>query len=59
MNKTTDVKLLFRTINKGLNEIEELPVAERRRTLDALKEINERLCDYVIDLVEHVNKKTK
>jgi hypothetical protein len=59
MNKIADVKSLFRTINKGLNEIEELPLTERRRTIEALKEINEKLCDYVIDLVEHVNKKTK
>lgn len=56
MNKIADVKLLFRTINKGLTEIEELPLTERKRTIESLKEINERLCDYVVELVEHVNK---
>lgn len=57
MNKIADVKLLFRTINDGLSKIEEMPMSERTRTLQSLKEINEELCDYVIDMVQYVEKR--
>lgn len=56
MNRVSDVKLLFRTINDGLSKIEEMPLSERTRTLQSLKEINEELCDYVVDLVKYVEK---
>lgn len=57
MNKIADVKLLFRTINDGLSKIEEMPMSERTRTIQSLKEINEELCDYVIEMVNFVEKR--
>lgn len=57
MNKVADVKLLFRTINDGLSKIEEMPMSERTRTIQSLKEINEELCDYVIEMVQYVEKR--
>lgn len=57
MNKIADVKLLFRTINDGLSKIEEMPMSERTRTIQSLKEINEELCDYVIEMVQYVEKR--
>ena len=57
MNKIADVKLLFRTINDGLSKIEEMPMSERMRTLQSLKEINEEMCDYVVELVKYVEKR--
>ncbi len=56
MSKVADVKLLFRTINDGLSKIEEMPMSERTRTLQSLREINEELCDYVVELVKYVEK---
>jgi hypothetical protein len=56
MNKVADVKLLFRTINDGLSKIEEMPMSERARTLQSLREINEELCDYVVEMVKYVEK---
>lgn len=57
MNKIADVKLLFRTINDGLSKIEEMPMSERTRTIQSLKEINEELCDYVIEMVQYLEKR--
>jgi hypothetical protein len=57
MNKIAEVKLLFRTINDGLSKIEEMPMSERMRTIQSLKEINEELCDYVIEMVHYVEKR--
>lgn len=57
MSKVADVKLLFRTINDGLSKIEEMPMSERVRTIQSLKEINEELCDYVVELVRHIEKR--
>ena len=57
MNKIADVKLLFRTINDGLSKIEEMPMSERTRTLQSLREINEEMCDYVVELVKYVEKR--
>lgn len=57
MSKIADVKLLFRTINDGLSKIEEMPMSERTRTLQSLREINEEMCDYVVDLVKYVEKR--
>jgi hypothetical protein len=57
MNKIADVKLLFRTINDGLSKIEEMPMSERSRTIQSLKEINEEMCDYVIELIQYVEKR--
>lgn len=57
MSKIADVKLLFRTINDGLSKIEEMPLSERTRTLQSLREINEEMCDYVIELVKYVEKR--
>jgi hypothetical protein len=56
-SKVSDVKLLFRTINDGLTNVEELPLSERIRTIQSLKEINEELCDYVVELVKYVEKR--
>lgn len=56
MSRIADVKLLFRTINDGLNKIEEMPMSERTRTLQSLREINEEMCDYVVELVKYVEK---
>lgn len=56
MSKITEVKQLFRTINDGLNRIEEMPMSERTRTIQGLILINEELCDYVADLVKYVEK---
>lgn len=57
MNRVSDVKLLFRTINDGLSRVEEMPLSERLRTIQSLKEINEELCDYVVELVKYVEKR--
>lgn len=57
MSKIADVKLLFRTINDGLIRIEEMPLSERTKTIESLKQINEELCDYVVDLVKFVESK--
>lgn len=57
MNKIADVKLLFRTINDGLSKIEDMPMSERTRTIQSLKEINEELCDYVIEMVQYLEKR--
>jgi hypothetical protein len=57
MNKIADVKLLFRTINDGLSRVEEMPLSERQRTLQSLKEINEELCNYVIDIVKYIEQR--
>jgi hypothetical protein len=57
MSKIADVKFLFRTINDGLNKIEEMPMSERTRTIQSLVEINEEMCDYVVNLVKYVEKR--
>jgi hypothetical protein len=51
MSKASDLRVLFRTINDGLNQVESLPTPESVRIVQSLKKINEELCDYVIDLV--------
>lgn len=56
MSRITEVRQLFRTINDGLNRIEEMPLSERTRTIQGLILINEELCDYVADLVKYVEK---
>jgi hypothetical protein len=56
MSRLGNIKLIFRTINDGLMRVEALPHAERVRTLQSLREINEELCDYVIDMVKYVEK---
>lgn len=57
MSKIANVKLLFRTINDGLTKIEEMPLSERTRTIQSLMQINEELCDYVVDLVKFVERR--
>jgi len=52
MNKQAKVKYLFRQINNGLSQLETLPRADRVATIEGLKQINEELCDYVVELVK-------
>jgi len=52
MSKASELRVLFRTINDGLAQIESLPQPEAVRMLQSLRRINEEMCDYVIDLVK-------
>lgn len=52
MNRQAKVKYLFRQINNGLSQLETLPRADRMATIEGLKQINEELCDYVVELVK-------
>lgn len=52
MNKVSELKILFRTINDGLIQTELLPQQESRRIIHGLKMVNEEMCDYVIELVK-------
>jgi hypothetical protein len=56
MSKVGNIKRLFRIINDGLMRVESVPHAERVRTLQSLREVNEELCDYVVDMVKYVEK---
>ena len=52
MNKASELRVLFRTINDGLTQVESRPYQESIRIVQSLKKINEEMCDYVIDLVK-------
>lgn len=56
MSKPSELRELFRAINEALTNLETQPIAEMKKTLKALKEINETLCDNVIDLVKEYEK---
>lgn len=56
MRKISDLKILFRTINDGLIQIESAPIQEQVRVVQSLKKINEEMCDHVIDLVKAYEK---
>lgn len=56
MNKITEVKTIFRQINDGLIKLDEMPVQDRRVTIESLRRINEEMCDYVVELVKYKEK---
>jgi len=52
MNKVSELRLLFRTINQGLTKVEELNMVDQKALLRSLKIVNEEMCDQVIELVK-------
>lgn len=59
MNRQAKVKYLFRQINNGLSQLETLPRADRMATIEGLKQINEELCDYVVELVKRTENEQR
>lgn len=59
MNRQAKVKYLFRQINNGLSQLETLPRADRMATIEGLKQINEELCDYVVELVKRTDNEQR
>lgn len=59
MNRQAKVKYLFRQINNGLSQLETLPRADRMATIEGLKQVNEELCDYVVELVKRTENEQR
>lgn len=51
MSKEKEMMKIFRSINDTLKRLDKMNTAERKASIESLVQINERMCDYFLYLL--------